>query len=104
MFARASTISGSREKADEAVSLLESQVLPQIQQLDGFSGILGLIDRETGKSLVITLWETEEALRSSDEAAGKLRAETAEQLGSTTRPAVDRYEVVLQEVRTPVHA
>ena len=35
MFARASTISGSREKADEAVSIFGSQVLPQIQQMDG---------------------------------------------------------------------
>ena len=56
MFARASTIVGSREKVDETVSILESQGLPQIKQLDGFSGVLGLVDRETGKSLVITLW------------------------------------------------
>lgn len=104
MFARASTIPGSPEKAGEAVSILESQVLPQIQQLDGFSGILGLVDRETGKSLVITLWETQEALQASEEAAGKLRAEAATELGSTASPAVDRYEVVLQEVRSPVHA
>lgn len=104
MFARASTIVGSREKVAEAVSILESQVLPQIKQLDGFSGVLGLVDRETGKSLVITLWETQEALRASEEAATKVRAEAAKELGSTASPMVDRYEVVLQEVRTPVHA
>lgn len=104
MFARASTIPGSREKAGEAVSILEAQVLPQIQELDGFSGILGLVDRETGKSLVITLWETQEALRASEEAANTLRADAAKELGSTASPLVDRYEVVLQEVRKPVHA
>ncbi len=104
MFARASTIVGSREKVDEAVSILESQVLPQIKQLDGFSGVLGLIDRETGKSLVITLWDTQESLRASEEAANKVRAQAAKELGSTGTPAVDHYEVVLQEVRTAVHA
>ena len=104
MFARASTIVGSREKVAEAVSILESQVLPQIQQMDGFSGILGLVDREMGKSLVITLWETQEALRASEEAANMLRADAAKELGSTASPMVDRYEVVLQEGRTPVHA
>lgn len=104
MFARASTIVGSREKVDETASVLESQVLPQIAQLDGFSGVLGLVDRETGTSLVITLWETQEALHASEEAAIKLRAEAAKELGSAGTPAVNRYEVVLQEVRTPVHA
>ena len=104
MFARASTIVGSREKVAEAVSILESQVLPQIKQLDGFSGVLGLVDRETGTSLVITLWETQEALRASEEAANMLRADAAKELGSTASPMVDRYEVVLQDVRTPVHA
>lgn len=104
MFARASTIVGSREKVDEAVSMLESQVLPQIKQLDGFSGVLGLVDRETGRSLVITLWETQEALRASEEAATRVRDETAKELGAAGAPTVDRYEVVLQEVRTPVHA
>jgi heme-degrading monooxygenase HmoA len=104
MFARASTMIGSPAKADEATSVLAGQVAPQMQQIEGFSGIIGLVDRETGKSLVITLWETQEALEASEEIANKLRATAATELGSVETPTIDRYEVVLQDVRSPVHA
>jgi hypothetical protein len=47
--------------------------------------------------LAVTLWETEEPMHASEEAANQLRSETAE-LASETIAGVDRYEVTFGEV------
>jgi heme-degrading monooxygenase HmoA len=103
MFARASTIVGDPNRIDEGVRLLETETLPELEHIEGFQGILSLDDRETGRTLVITLWETEEMMRSSEERANQLRTDAATRLGATAEPQVNRYEVALHEVRTPVH-
>jgi heme-degrading monooxygenase HmoA len=104
MHARASTIQASREKLGELERILESYVLSELEQSDGYSGIVGLSDPTTGKCLVISFWETDQAMRASDERASRLRTDAAQRLGATDDATVERYEVVLQEVRTPVHA
>jgi heme-degrading monooxygenase HmoA len=40
-----------------------------------------LIDRTTGKALTITVWESEEALQSSAEAANRIRSRAADTAG-----------------------
>jgi heme-degrading monooxygenase HmoA len=104
MHARASTIQAARDKLGELERTLESFVLEQLEQSDGYSGIVGMADPTTGKCLIISFWETDQAMRASDERASRLRAEAAERLGATGDVTVERYEVVLQETRTPVHA
>lgn len=60
MYARVTTIQISPYRLDEAIGTLREQVAPAMQQQDGFKGYLMLVDRSTGKSLNITLWEGEE--------------------------------------------
>lgn len=104
MFARASTLEASPDQLDEGISKLEHETFDELQHIDGFSGILGLVDRASGRSLIVTMWESEEAMRASEERANQLRADAAESMGAGSEPRVERYEVVLQELRTPVHA
>ena len=104
MFARASTVEGTRDRLEDGIAMLEHAVMDELQHIEGFSGIIALADRETGRNLVITLWETEDAMRSSEEQANRLRKGAADALGASATPQVERYEVVLQEMRTPVHA
>ena len=51
--------------------------------MPGSLGLLSLIDRDTGQSLSITLWDTEEAMVNSREAANQLRSQAATSTGST---------------------
>lgn len=60
MYARVTTIQISPYRLDEAIGTLREQVAPAMQQQDGFKGYMMLVDRSTGKSLNITLWEGEE--------------------------------------------
>jgi heme-degrading monooxygenase HmoA len=102
VHARVSTIQGSTDQIDEGIDRIRDTTLPAVKEIDGFKGILSLVDRQTGKGLTVTLWESEEALRASEEEANRLRREAADRLGSTGEPSVERYEVALYEVESPI--
>jgi hypothetical protein len=59
MYARVTTIQISPYRVEEAVGVLREQVVPAIQQQNGFKGYMMFVDRSTGKSVNITLWEDE---------------------------------------------
>lgn len=90
MWARVSSYKGSPEQVDAAVARLPEQAL---QEMSGFERAYLLIDRGSGRALTITLWESEDALRESEERANQLRSEVADDLGTTEAPVVESYEV-----------
>ena len=69
MFARVSTFQSPVDKLAESEEVLKNEIVPGVQEFDGERGVISLVDRQSGKSLAITLWETEEAMRASEEAA-----------------------------------
>ena len=97
MHARISTLEGSPEHIDEGLRQIRENGLPQLEQQEGFKGMVALADRQTGKTLGITFWESEEALKASEEAADRLREDSARAM-SDTIAGVERYEVGLFEV------
>ncbi len=98
MHARVTTVEFPPERMDDATRFVREQVLPQLQQLDGFKGFLVLGDRHSGKVLGVALWESEEALRATDEAAARIRGGVAEATGGTVARAED-YEVIAGPIR-----
>ena len=55
MFARMFTIEGRREQLDEFSRLGEEKVMPALQRLDGFEGLLVLANHQNGHMLIVTL-------------------------------------------------
>lgn len=97
MFARVNTFKGSSETLEATEREIREEVLPALREVSGSRGLLALVDRETGKSMGITLWATEEDLRASEEAANRIRSRveaTGEEIQS-----VERFEVVAFELR-----
>jgi heme-degrading monooxygenase HmoA len=92
MHARVSTFEGTPESLERSIGQGE-EIAPVVKAMDGSKGLIFLADRTTGRSVSITLWETEEAMRASEEAANRLRRDASEAVGETIA-AVDRYEVV----------
>ena len=97
MFARVTSIAGAPDRADEGIRNFREQVLPAARQLAGFKGAYLLMDRATGDALAVTIWESDEAMQASEEAASGLRAGAAQEAGATAAPTVSRYEVVVSE-------
>ena len=96
MFARVTTLQGPSDRVDDGVKAVQEQVIPAARQMKGFKGMLALADRTTGKMIGITLWESEDDLRQSDEAANQLRGGAAD-AGAAAIVSVERFEVVADE-------
>src|ERR671912_2697200 len=96
MYARLTTIEGSPDKLDDAERHVQEQTLPQLQKMDGFKGFVALGDRNSGKLIGVSFWESEEALRATDEAVPSVRSAAAEAAGGTVA-SVEKYEVFVNE-------
>jgi hypothetical protein len=97
MHARISSYEGGAPKdLETTVRKGREEILPAARQLGGFAGAIALLDRRTGRHMVISLWETEAALEASEQAGEELRQR---QLAAGERVAqVNRYEVAMLEV------
>src|SRR4028119_2249590 len=96
MHARVSTIQGAPGKVDDVLRQTQEQTLPQLQKMEGFKGFVALGDRQSGKMLGVSFWESEEALRATDEAASSVRSEAAETADGIVA-GVEEYEVLVNE-------
>ena len=96
VFARMFTIEGRREQFDGFARAGEEKIIPALRRLDGFEGLLVLADRQNGKIRVVTLWESEEVMRSYEEVAHWFRAFGSEVAGGAVTE-VERYEVLYSE-------
>lgn len=97
MHARVTTVQTPPDSVDESLQVVREQVLPRARQIPGFKGVLSLVDRETGKGITATLWESEEAMRASDEAADSLRGQAVGAVEGSELVSVERYEVAIDE-------
>ncbi len=96
MFARATTIRGSADRAEAAVEQYR-EALERFRQIPGNRGAFLLIDREKASGIGVTLWESEQAMIDSREQADRLREQAAEQAGGQIA-SVEEYEVAVWDV------
>src|SRR5215203_5869305 len=96
MHVRLTTIEGSPDRMDDAKRHTQEQTLPQLEKMDGFKGFVALGDRNSGKLVGVSFWESEEALRATDEAVPSVRSAAAEAAGGTVA-SVEKYEVFVNE-------
>ncbi len=97
MFARVSEFGARPERLDNMNREGVEHVLPALKMQDGFNGGLVLADRQSGKVLAVTLWESEQAMDATEEAAHWLLSFGAEAAGGMLK-SVKRYEVFFSEV------
>jgi hypothetical protein len=95
MHARIATFESDPANVDAAISMVRAQV-ESGETPPGLEGakMLMLVNRETGKGVGITLFESEEAMRRGDEALNAMNPG-----GTERRTSVEFYEVPVQTVR-----
>jgi heme-degrading monooxygenase HmoA len=103
MYARVSQYEGGApEGLEESVRRGREEILPAARELDGFAGAIALLDRRTGRHMVISLWESEEAMSGSEEVAEELRERQL--TGGEQVASVSRYEVAMLELESAAQA
>jgi heme-degrading monooxygenase HmoA len=101
--ARVSSLEGSPKNIDDSVRKVQDETLPKVRELDGSIGVISLANRTSGRVTVITLWESAEALRQSEQQADRIREQAAKS-GGQSIAGVDRYEVAVVQQLSGVHA
>ena len=91
MYARVSVF---KESVDEAIRVTEERVIPVVLSLPGSRGGFFLVNREEGKTLSLTLWESREALDASADAIARLRTSRADDVPGSELVDLDEYEVI----------
>lgn len=92
MFARIGTWQGSQEDLERWIVRSREQVKPSVQQDAGLKAAYWLADRGHGRGLIVTIWDSEESMRASEEARARRQAATSGATGASV--TTDRYEVV----------
>jgi heme-degrading monooxygenase HmoA len=90
-------LEGPPDRMDEGLRQAREHVLPLLQQQDGFKGFIALGDRQSGKLIGVSFWESEQALQASEEVGERTRSDSAEAVSGSVA-GVERYEVAVFEV------
>lgn len=98
MFARVSNY-----KTDDPAKLVEGfeGATGPLEEMPGLAGAYFLVDRDGGRGMSITLWDSEDALNAGVEKANQLR-QAAVSDGGGTIESVDHYEVAVTAGRVHV--
>jgi heme-degrading monooxygenase HmoA len=99
VLARMFTIEGRRERLDDFARTGEKKVMPALKRLDGFEGLLFLANPQNGKLMIVTFWQSQEAMHGGEEASRWFRAFGAEVAGGEVT-SVERYEVAFWETES----
>jgi heme-degrading monooxygenase HmoA len=91
VYARSTTIQAQPSSIDDGIAYVRDEVMPALQDMDGYIGLSMLVDRESGRCIATSAWETEEALRESTERAAPLRERATEIFGGSV--TVDPWEI-----------
>ncbi|HEX2435068.1 MAG TPA: hypothetical protein VHI76_00275 [Solirubrobacterales bacterium] len=86
------------ERITDVARVVRDVVHPGIRDETGYVGYVVLGDRETGKALGVTLWQSEADRERSDKKARQIRPRVEQATGGTMQ-SVERYDVLFFDVR-----
>ena len=95
-YVRTTTLQGDPSKLEDGVRFFREQSVATARQQRGFQGARLLVDRQSGKVMAVTLWESEDAARAAESAMNQSRTQGAEMVGATN-PTTDVMEMVVNE-------
>jgi quinol monooxygenase YgiN len=100
VFTRSITYTGDPARIDEGIAFARDTVAPALAGLKGTRGMSVLVDRDSGRCMVNSVWTDEAAMHASNAALAPIREKGGEILGS---PAdVSEWEIAIMHEVAPV--
>ncbi|WP_036420416.1 MULTISPECIES: hypothetical protein [unclassified Mycobacterium] len=93
MYARSTTIHAQPSAIDAGVAHLRDEVMPQLQGLQGFVGMSLLTDRQSGRCIAVTAWESEDAMNAVAEQVRPIREKAIQMFGGAA--TVDEWDIAI---------
>ena len=91
MYARSTTIQAQPSSIDAGIAHMRDSVMPALEGTDGCVGLSLLVDRTSGRCIATSSWESEEAMRASEESIRPIRDQAAELFGGSAQ--VEEWEI-----------
>jgi quinol monooxygenase YgiN len=93
VYARSTIIEAQPSSIDAGIARVRDEVMPALQAMDGCIGVSLLVDRESGRCIATSAWETEQAMRASAEKVRQVRDRAAETFAG--RATVAEWEIAV---------
>lgn len=93
MYARSTTIEAQPSSIDAGIAHVRDVVMPRLQEVEGCLGLSLLVDRQSGRCIATSSWESQEAMHASAERVRPFRDEAAHAFGGS--PSVDEWEIAV---------
>jgi heme-degrading monooxygenase HmoA len=93
VYARSTTIQAQPLSVDIGIAHVRDVVMPALREIDGFVGVSLLVDRQSGKCIATSAWESVQAMRASAERVAPIRDRAALMFDGSSR--VEEWELAL---------
>lgn len=93
MYARSSTIHARTSAIDEGIAHVRDEVMPAMRDIEGCMGLSLVVDRNSGRCIATSSWQSQEAMHASAERVRSIRDRAAEAFEGTTQ--VEEWEIAL---------
>ena len=91
VYARSATIQTQPSSIDAGIAFIRDEGMPALREMAGCIGVSLLVNRQSGRCIVTTAWETDEARRAGAERMAPMRDRAAEMFGVTAN--VEQWEI-----------
>jgi hypothetical protein len=92
VHARSTTIQAQTSSIDDGIAYMRDDLMPELENIDGYVGISLLVDRESGRCIITAAYESEDAMRAAADKAKELRSQAAERFGGDVQK-IEEWEI-----------
>jgi hypothetical protein len=93
VYARSTTIQAKASSIDGGSAHVRDVVLPAVLGTEGCVGLSLMVDRQSGRCIATTAWQTKEAMQASEQRVRPLRDQAAQIFGGTAQ--VEEWEIAV---------
>jgi quinol monooxygenase YgiN len=93
VYARSTTIQGQPSSIDDGIAHVRDEVMPAVLATEGCVGLSLMVDRQSGRCIATTAWQSKEAMHASEQSVRPIRDRAAEIFGGTAQ--VDEWEIAV---------
>jgi quinol monooxygenase YgiN len=101
VYARSATIQADVRSIDDGVTYIRDEVMPELLRVDGCHGLSLIVDRNSGRCIATTAWESAEALQASTERAQRSRDRAEQMFGGPLQ--YEEWEIAIMHRDHPSH-
>jgi heme-degrading monooxygenase HmoA len=81
------------DSIDAGIAQVRDEVMPMVQGMEGCVGLSMMVDRESGRCIITTAWQSAEAMRATNEQLRPIRERLGQTIGGT--PQVEEWEIAV---------